>query len=96
MKQLFILLLLLEICFLSSCGNRVQSNFEQETINDQSVPNAEKAFLSVLFNEETFVYNSNTQYDSYYFMNGYLKDIPFNDKTIEFSQFAVVDLDGLG
>ncbi|MCI8265291.1 MAG: hypothetical protein HFH78_02375 [Lachnospiraceae bacterium] len=27
-------------------------------------------------------------------MNGYLKDIPFNDKTIEFSQFAVVDLDG--
>ncbi|EOS34643.1 hypothetical protein C804_01476 [Lachnospiraceae bacterium A4] len=94
MKQLFILLLLLGICFLSSCGNRVQSNFELETINDQSVSNAEKAFLSVLFNEETFVYHSNTQYDSYYSMNGYLKDIPFNDKTMEFSQFAVVDLDG--
>lgn len=27
-------------------------------------------------------------------MNGYLKDIPLNDKTMEFSQFAVVDLDG--
>ena len=94
MKQLFIFLLLLGICFLSSCGNRVQSNFELETINDRSIPNAEKAFLSILFNEETFVYNSNTQYDSYCSMNGYLKDIPFNDKTMEFSQFAVVDLDG--
>lgn len=94
MKRLFLFLLLTGMCFLSSCGSSVQSDSELETINDQSVSDAEKAFLSVLFNEETFVYNSNTQYNSYCSMNGYLKDIPFNDKTMEFSQFAVVDLDG--
>lgn len=94
MKRLFLFLLLTGMCFLSSCGSSVQSEFESQTINDQSVPDAEKAFLSVLFNEETFVYNSNTQYDSYDSRNGYLKDIPLNDKTMEFSQFAVVDLDG--
>lgn len=46
MKQLFLFLLLTGMCFLSSCGGSVQSEFESETINDQSVPDARHFYLS--------------------------------------------------
>ncbi|MDE7477644.1 MAG: hypothetical protein K2M91_06800 [Lachnospiraceae bacterium] len=94
MKKLLLPILLGGIFFLSSCGNESPSVNELETPEIERVFDVENAFLSVLLNEETFVYNDNTLYDFYDSINGYLGEIPFNDNTMKFSQFTIVDLDG--
>lgn len=57
----------------------------------------QQAFLSVLLSEQPFFYTDKYvgQYkDVLHTYNGYLKELPFNDSIMTFTQFTIVDMDG--